>query len=127
MQLPTIDQQVTFFYCEDLEKTSQFYQNVFNLEMVLDQGTCRIFRVCGDAFVGFCQKEEPPTDKSSVIFTLVTQDVDGWYRHLSEHSVQIEKPPTENPIYNIYQMFVRDPNGYLIEVQRFLDPAWPGN
>ncbi len=42
-----------------------------------------------------------------------------------ERRVDIEKPPTLNPQYNIYQMFVRDPNGYLIEIQTFLDPAWP--
>jgi catechol 2,3-dioxygenase-like lactoylglutathione lyase family enzyme len=127
MQPPTIDQQVTFLYCEDLERTAKFYESIFNLEMVLDQGNCRIYRVCENAFLGFCQKAEAPADKSSVIFTLVTQDVDGWYRHLVEQEVQVEKPPTENPIYNIYQMFVRDPDGYLIEIQRFLDPAWPGN
>jgi catechol 2,3-dioxygenase-like lactoylglutathione lyase family enzyme len=127
MQPPTIDQQVTFLYCKNLEQTTQFYQEIFNLEMVLDQGTCRIFRVCENAFVGFCQKAEPPADKSSVVFTLVTQDVDGWHRHLAERGIQAEKPPTENPIYNIYQMFVRDHDGYLIEIQRFLDPAWPSN
>lgn len=127
MQPSIIDQQVTFLYCSDLERTAQFYQEIFNLEMVLDQGTCRIYRVCENAFVGFCQKAEPPADKNSVIFTFVTQDVDGWYRHLAEHGVEIEKPPAENPIYNIYNMFLRDPDGYLIEVQRFLDPAWPSN
>ena len=26
---------------------------------------------------------------------------------------------------DIYHFFLRDPDGYLIEVQRFLDPAWP--
>jgi len=25
----------------------------------------------------------------------------------------------------IYHCFLRDPNGYLLEIQRFLDPAWP--
>jgi hypothetical protein len=28
-------------------------------------------------------------------------------------------------LVNIYHCFLRDPNGYLIEIQRFLDPAWP--
>ena len=39
--------------------------------------------------------------------------------------VYLEKPPTLHPDFNIYHCIVRDPNGYLIEIQRFLDPAWP--
>ena len=27
---------------------------------------------------------------------------------------------------HIYHCFLRDPNGYLIEIQRFLNPAWHG-
>ena len=37
----------------------------------------------------------------------------------------MEKPPTYNPTYHIYHLFVRDPDGYLVEIQTFLDPAWP--
>jgi catechol 2,3-dioxygenase-like lactoylglutathione lyase family enzyme len=39
--------------------------------------------------------------------------------------VAIEKRPTMNTTYNIYHFFMRDPDGYLVEIQRFLDPAWP--
>jgi hypothetical protein len=34
------------------------------------------------------------------------------------------KPPTYNERYQIYHLFARDPNGYLIEIQRFEDPRW---
>lgn len=73
--------------------------------------------------MGLCQAERsstPPTDKQlSVIFTLVTQQVDEWYEYLCERGVEFEKPPTKNELYNIYHCFLRDPNGYLIEIQRF--------
>jgi catechol 2,3-dioxygenase-like lactoylglutathione lyase family enzyme len=125
MHTPTIDQQVTFLYCRDLETTARFYQDTLGLRLVLDQGSCRIYRVTESAFVGFCQREGIPAAKEGVIFTLVSQDVDGWYRYLLEKDVVIEKPPAENPQYNIYHLFLRDPDGYLIEIQRFNDPAWP--
>jgi hypothetical protein len=38
--------------------------------------------------------------------------------------VEIETSPRHNPQYQIYQMFLRDPNGYRVEVQRFEDPRW---
>lgn len=122
---PTIEQQVTFLYTRDLVATAHFYQEVIGLNLVLDQGSCRIYQVSGDAFVGFCQSDDAPRQTSGVIFTLVTAEVDAWYRFLSERGVAFEKKPQLNPRYNIYHAFLRDPNGYLIEIQRFLDPTWP--
>ncbi|MEH2425810.1 MAG: VOC family protein [Nostoc sp.] len=70
-----------------------------------------------------CQASEistPLADKqSSIIFTLVTQQVDEWFEYLKKRGVEFEKPPTLNEKYNIYQCFLRDPSGYLIEIQRF--------
>lgn len=75
--------------------------------------------------MGLCQAEcssTPPANKrTGVIFTLVTQQVDEWYEFLSERGVEFEKPPEKNELYNIYHCFLRDPSGYLIEIQRFLD------
>ena len=124
VERPSIDQQVTFLLSADLSATAHFYERVLRLPLVLDQGTCRIYRVNGSAFIGFCERTDPG-EPPGLLFTLVTQEVDTWYQYLLEKEVAIEKPPTFNPQYNIYQMFVRDPNGYLIEIQTFLDPAWP--
>ena len=43
---------------------------------------------------------------------------------MTENNVPIEKGPVFNRDFQIYQMFLRDPNGYLIEIQRFEDPRW---
>jgi catechol 2,3-dioxygenase-like lactoylglutathione lyase family enzyme len=125
MSHPPIKQQVTFFYTADLPATARFYEDILGLALVLDQGSCRIYQVAGNAFVGFCQRAEalPP----GVIFTLVTPAVDEWFVYLKNQGVFFEKPPTYNPTYNIYHCFLRDPNGYLIEIQTFLDPAWPSS
>jgi catechol 2,3-dioxygenase-like lactoylglutathione lyase family enzyme len=125
MSRPAIDQQVTFLYTQDLGKTAVFYEEVLELQLVLGQGSCRIYRVSGDSFLGFCQREEAPVDPQGVIVTLATGEVDAWYRYLSAKDVEFEKSPAFNPAYNIYHCFLRDPNGYLLEIQQFLDPTWP--
>jgi len=125
MNHPPIEQQITFLYTRDLAATAAFYEETLGLSLVLDQGSCRIYRVSGDAFVGFCQRVEAPEQPTGIIFTLVTADVDGWYAYLQAKGVLLEKAPLVNPQYNIYHFFLRDPNGYLIEIQRFLDPDWP--
>ena len=127
MRHPTIGQQITFLYTRDLAETARFYEETMGLPLKLDQGSCRIYRVSRDAYVGFCQREDAPEaagDPSAraVILTLVTPDVDEWYRFLDEQGAALEKPPVANPKYQVYHFFLRDPNGYLLEIQSFLHP-----
>ena len=124
MNRPTLQQQVTFLHTAVLVETAVFYRTILGLPLALDQGVCQIFQVTPTAFLGFCQHLEGARP-SGVILTLVAEDVDGWHAYLKAQGVAIEKPPTLNETFNIYHCFIRDPNGYLIEIQRFLDPAWP--
>lgn len=124
---PPIDQQITFLYTPDLAEAAHFYEDIMGLSLQLDQGQCRIYKVGRDAFIGFCQSKDAASRMSEpgacrVILTLVSPDVDAWYRYLSEHGVAFEKPPVVNPDYSIYHCFLRDPDGNLIEIQRFLHP-----
>lgn len=126
---PQIDSQITFLYTRDLVATARFYEQSLGFKLTLDQGSCRIYRITDSAYLGFCQRENLPDQpglESKVIFTFVTQEVDRWYERLTTQGVIIDKPPANNPAYDIYHFFFRDPNGYLIEVQRFLNPSWSG-
>lgn len=124
MTRPTIDQQITFLYTRDLAATARFYEEVLGLTLVVDQGDCRIYRTSPDSYLGFCQRQAAPQEPLGVILTLVTAEVDAWYQYLSERGTSFEKPPALNPKYGIYHCFLRDPNGYLIEIQRFTDRSW---
>lgn len=121
-----IDQQITFLYTRDLAETARFYEQVMGLPLALDQGSCRIYRVSDDGYIGFCEHLKAPERPEGIILTIVTPEVDEWHRALSDRGVIFEKPPTLNHKYNIYHCFLRDPNGYMVEIQRFLDPARVG-
>lgn len=116
---------ITFLKTRDLVQTHTFYTQVLGMPEVLDQRTCKIYRAGPSAYVGFCLTDEY-TGSSEVILTFVVEDVDNACRCFEEVGIQIEVQPRFNPQYNIYQFFMRDPNGYLIEVQHFHDPAWEG-
>ena len=127
MPMLPFDAQITFLYTQDLEGTARFYEESLGLPLKLDQGSCRIYQVSPDGYLGFCRRDDAPGGASDpgvrhVIVTLVTAEVDAWYERLCQRGVAFEKPPAENPGYNIYHCFLRDPNGYLIEIQRFLHP-----
>lgn len=119
------DQQVTFLLVADLEISTRFYRDVLGLEVVLDQSDCRIVRVTDTAFIGICERPDRP-DPGSVLVTLVTDQVDEWHQQLLDAGIACEKEPQLYPRYNVYHAFYRDPDGFLIEIQEFRDPEWPG-
>lgn len=127
MNHPSVEQQITFLFTHDLEATARFYEDILGLPLALDQGDCRIYRTAGSAYLGFCQRAPQTPQAAGILLTLVTAQVDEWYHSLCARGVVFDKPPALNPRYNIYHCFLRDPNGYVIEIQRFLDPRWKEN
>ena len=126
MQRPEVGKQITFLRVGDLEESAAFYEEGLGLELVLDQGSCRIYRAGKSAYLGICRLNAPGEleQESGVIFTLVVEDVDGWHRYLVGRGLEPEAEPQLNQEYGIYHFFLQDPDGYLLEFQRFQDPDW---
>lgn len=115
--------QITFCYTDNLPVTDQFYVEIMGFPLVIDQGSCHIYSVTPHSFIGFCQRNAVGINHDNLILTLVTDDVDGWYERLKAHGATVVEPPTTSERYRIYHFFARDPNGYRLEIQRFLSPA----
>jgi predicted enzyme related to lactoylglutathione lyase len=123
---PRIQQQVTWIYTPDLVATAPFYDTTLGLQLVLDQGACRIYRTGESSFLGLCNtRPGREAEPRGMVLTLVTADVDAWYARLLGAGVQLQSAPQRSEQFNVYSFFVSDPNGYRIEFQQFLDPAWP--
>lgn len=118
---PPFEQTITFLHTSDLQASADFYERLLGLELVRDQGVCRIYRTSADGLIGFCQHLEPAVPQG-VILTLVSADVDGWYEKLRKKGVEFTKTPAHHPQFGIYHCFFKDPNGYLLEIQRFDQP-----
>lgn len=122
---PHLGQSITWVYTEDLPGTAAFYAETLGLDMVFDQGLCRIFSMGGTGFLGVCQVRPGRwVEPKGVVITFVTDDVDGWYTRLAERGAPLEAPPARSEAFNVYAFFTRDPNGYKLEFQTFLDPRW---
>jgi catechol 2,3-dioxygenase-like lactoylglutathione lyase family enzyme len=126
MNKPELGKQITFLRVGDLAESAVFYEEALGLDLVLDQGGCRIYQAGQDAYLGICQAAgQRAADRSrGVIFTFVVEDVDGWHRYLVEQGLELEEEPQVSQEYQIYHFFIQDPDGYNLEFQRFLDPAW---
>lgn len=118
------DALVVFIYVDDLERSASFYGDDLGLPLVLDQGHCRLYRVAERGFVGVCASSDRPTTPDGLILTLVRNDVDRYCEELEAKGVIFEQPARHNERFGIHHAFLRDPDGHLIEIQRFDDPEW---
>ena len=107
---------ITFVYVADLERSAVFYGDVLELELMRDQGACHIYRVAADAYLGVC--DHRPAEPGGLILTLVTDDVDRWADRLRSAGYAVEGP-SANERFAIYHCFVSDPDGHVVEIQRF--------
>lgn len=125
--MPGICSQITFFYYRDFERARDFYERIMGFELADDQGTCRIYRVRGTAFLGIVDERyghcSAPRNESNVLLTLVTNDVKGWWNHLHKEKVKITSELLSKPEIQIEAFFFEDPEGYALEVQSFLNPG----
>ncbi len=55
------------------------------------------------------------------ILILLTEKIDETYHKLIKFRVDGIEQPKINEKFNIYHFFFKDPNGYMIEIQKFLD------
>ena len=113
---------ISFYPSTDLAKTRDFYEGLLDLKLARDQGTCLIFKVTAGAYIGFCRHSSVPEYHSGLIITILEEDVDTLYAKLDKANVFLENAPQLNETFQIYHFFTRDPNGYRLEIQRFLQP-----
>ena len=131
---PLIDQQVTWFYANDLDKGSAFLRNVVGLNLTLDQGPCRIYQAAPAHFLGVCNSRAAPTVVPPVTYTIVVTSrsaVNQWHAFLSGQGDAVAvTDPSYSETFKVYAFNFYDPDKenslgyYRFEVQTF-ESQWP--
>jgi predicted enzyme related to lactoylglutathione lyase len=115
-----ISAQISWVYTRDLDVTTDFYARILELECSRDEGSARIFKTGDSAFIGVCEVfANRVVEPEGGMISIVTDDVDAWYRRLIDNGLEIDQPPQRLERFGIYSFFVKDPNGYVIEFQQF--------
>ena len=117
------DYAITFFYYPDIHVVAPFYENVLRFELVLDQGLARIYRIAGNSYFGIVDGNRGHLrhqEKSAVLLTVVSEDVEGWHAKLTEIGVAGLTEMRRGTYCDHF--FFEDPAGYAIEIQRFHNP-----
>ena len=120
----SISGQISWVYTQDLDSTAYFYAGVLGLKCSRDEGAARIFATGDNAWIGVCEAfDDRVVEPRGTMISIISDDVDAWYRRLIDIGMVIAQPPHRLEQFGIYTFFVRDPNGYRIEFQQFVDDA----
>lgn len=110
---------ILFTKTKDLGPIKEFYTGQLGAEIWLEQADCTIFRH-GNFLFGFCERDEIETQAMLTFFYESKEEVDRMYSILKASATS---EPSQNAKYDIYQCFVRDPDGRTVELQYFNQPV----
>jgi predicted enzyme related to lactoylglutathione lyase len=125
MTPPSVDGLLTFFYYKDMARAGEFYEKIMGFELVQDQKWAKIFRVADNAYMGCVDgnigyHKHDPT--KPVMLTVIVDDPDAWYQHFMENGIEPLDKPHDDVELNMRIFLLKDPEGYVIEIQKFNDP-----
>lgn len=108
---------IVFLKTKNIQKTKEFYRNIINAQVWLDQRDCIIFKHDNFLF-GFCEREGE-VDKGWLLtfFYQSPTEVDAMYEKIKDSATT---KPSKNEKYEIYQFFAKDSEGRDLEFQAFL-------
>jgi lactoylglutathione lyase len=118
-----IEGMITFLYYKDLAKAARFYEDVLGLKLTIDQGFAKIYKVAGQAHIGLVDEihgYHRANPIKPVEITLVVSDVDEWYQRLRLMGIETLTEPTIMRSVNVRAFLLKDPEGYVVEIQKFL-------
>ena len=117
---------ITFLYYRDLATAARFYESVLGLDLVIDQGWARIYRLTGAAHLGLVDEARGMNkwaERKTVQVCLRVADVDAWRAFVQARSAAGLSDLFVNEQIGIRAFTFRDPEGYQIEIQ---SPIRPG-
>jgi predicted enzyme related to lactoylglutathione lyase len=117
---------ITFLYYRDLASAMRFYEDVLGLTLAIDQGWCKIYRLCPGAHVGLVDEARGMhkwAETRPVQLCLRVADVDAWYAYAQEIDMPNLSRLFVNDQLGIRAFVFDDPEGYQIEIQTATRPG----
>lgn len=111
-----------FLYYRNLDRATAFYRDTLGLELVADYDMARLFRVADESYLflvdatkGLHTADEP----RSVALALLTDQLEEWHTYLTSKGFPPGRPFAARPGSAHDGFVIKDPEGYLLEFERF--------
>ena len=125
---------ITFVYSRHFEESRRFYEEDLDLPVRCDKGAVVFYALGRSTSLGVVREgvsaaESPPcsartASRDTVMLCLLTSQVNSCFNRLmARQRCTVVQPPQVNEKFGIFNALVRDPDGYLVELQQFLDAS----
>ncbi len=111
---------IAFQYYRDLPSAMAFYETILGLELTIDQGWSKIYKIDGQAHVGLVDEVrgmQKWAAAKTVQLCLRVPNVDAWYDWAAANNVDGLTKPRDSQELGIRAFVMSDPEGYQIEMQ----------
>jgi hypothetical protein len=112
---------ITFLYYEDFSYGINFIENVLQLDLVMDQGFARVYKVNQKAFLGIVQKRDKDAVSGSTLFSLSTRNLESEYERVRQLKVYNLTKIKHFESIPLNSFFFDDLEGHKFEIQQFLN------
>lgn len=111
---------ITFLYYRDLPRAMRFYEDILGLPLAIDQGWCKIYRLCPGAHVGLVDETRGMNRWAAVKpvqLCIRVPRVEDWHAYAQARGVDNLSELFESSELGIRAFVFADPEGYQIEIQ----------
>lgn len=122
MSAPSLRATQAFYYYRNLPAALQFYQETLGLELVADFGFAKMIQTSPSSFLtlmDLAYSQHAPDEPKTVTTAFVTPAVEAWYATLTARQVPMHRPFSPDPALAHEGFVAVDPEGYLLEFERF--------
>ncbi len=120
----TVQSTVLWLYYADIPAAQAFYEELLDVDLMVDQGWAKVYPAGPTAFVGLVDGTRglhtATTDKA-VTVSFLTEDVDGWLARVKDLGVELRTPEVLDEAERVRVFVAYDPEGYFLEWDTFLD------
>lgn len=118
-------QALTFFCAKDLGASERFYGGTLGLRVAMRTPTAILWRVTDTSYFGVTSGPGRAPKAGAALLDLVVgsrEEVTRWHQRIAADGWKTDGPP--RPMHDgMTGFFATDPDGYLVEIVHFADPA----
>lgn len=115
---------VLWLYYDDIPLMESFYEGLFDVGLLVDQGWAKVYEASPTGFIGLVDGTRglhQATDEKGVTVSFFTSDVSGWLDRAKEQALELRTPDLTDESGRVQVFVAYDPEGYFLEWDSFLD------
>lgn len=115
---------VLWLYYDELSPAQLFYEQLFDVSLLVDQGWAKVYQMSPTGYVGLVDASRGlhrATEEKGVTISFFTEDVDGWLARTRALGVELRSGDIGMESDRVRTLIGYDVDGYFLEWDTFLD------